>query len=397
MKIAIIPTGKLPIPAVMGGAVETGIQQLIEQNEIHELLDITVFSINNNEAREESKKYNNTRFVFLNNPKIASNIIRIINKIFRTLGVKFVLNHNYFFNRGIVKFLKNHKFDHILLKNAISSTLQISKVAGDNLILQLHNDFLNSEVYKAETIYNKCNKIFVNSNYIKDRVLTIKNSDASKIFVNKNCTDPTVFNRELYLDYVQEFKNKYNIKNNEVVILFTGRIIPEKGIAELIQAVKKSSNKYKIKLLIVGSKWFSNNKKSSFEKYLESICTSIEDQIIFTGYVPYQELPKIHAISDIAVVPSIWEEPAGRVVIEAEASGIPVIVTDAGGISDYINPKSSIVVNRDDKFVDNLSEAINKLIEDKALRTQMGMDGRKFACDFSPEHYYNELIELLKY
>ena len=60
MKVAIISGGKLPVPAVKGGAVETGIQQLVEQNEIYKNIELTVYSIYNDEAIIESKKYKNT-------------------------------------------------------------------------------------------------------------------------------------------------------------------------------------------------------------------------------------------------------------------------------------------------------------------------------------------------
>lgn len=397
MKLAIIMTDSLPVPAVKGGAVQTGVQQIIDENEKEGLLDITVFSIYDIEAKEISKKYLRTSFKFIkSSKKYTSVILRILNKIIKALNQKKELETNPKYTKEIKKILKNNDFDHILIKNGKKFVRPISKITTNNLCLQLHNDILNENIYKAEETYNKCIKILVNSNYIKNRVLTLRNAENKNIFIQKNCTDISLFNRNLYTEEVGSLKKKFKINKNETIILFSGRTIPEKGIKELIMAVKALPENMKYKLLIVGSKGFGKETKNKYEKHLQEISKDIEKNIIFTGYIPFYELPKIHAISDIAVVPSVWEEPAGRVVTEAMASGLPVIVSDSGGIADYINDEGVVTAKRDKNFVNELSFHLKRLINDKALRKKMGYSNHLFAQKFNQQRYYNELIEILR-
>ena len=73
----------------------------------------------------------------------------------------------------------------------------------------------------------------------------------------------------------------------------------------------------------------------------------------------------IWSLSDIAVVPTYdVEEAAGLVVIEAMAAGKPVIISDSGAMEEYITPECSIVVKRDDNFICELANSIERLCED---------------------------------
>lgn len=65
MKLAIIGTEKLPVPAVRGGAVETLIDMFIQNNERHPLLELDVYSIEDNKAERTSRRFHHTRFISL--------------------------------------------------------------------------------------------------------------------------------------------------------------------------------------------------------------------------------------------------------------------------------------------------------------------------------------------
>ena len=90
--LAIITAGVLPVPCVKGGAVETGIQQLIDMNEKYKKAKLIIFSISDDEAICVSKNYTNTEFVFIDEPnyeKILIVIRKAINKVCSILGLKF--------------------------------------------------------------------------------------------------------------------------------------------------------------------------------------------------------------------------------------------------------------------------------------------------------------------
>jgi glycosyltransferase involved in cell wall biosynthesis len=273
----------------------------------------------------------------------------------------------------------------------------ISKIADSFIWLQLQNDHLNHNTYRSEIIYALCHKVLVNSTYIKNRVLTIKNAKPENISVHRNCTDISMFDKNRFsADVILKIKKRFGINDGEVVILYCGRIVSEKGIRELIMAVRKLPRNLKIKLLIVGSKNFDKKVFNFFLHSLKKLSKEISDKIVFTGFIPYKELPEVYAVSDIAVVPSIWEEPAGRVIIEAQASGLPLIASGSGGMLDYICKDSTIVVKRGKNFIDNLSFEINRLVNDSVLRNTMGRAGYEFAKNFDSHKYYEQLIKLLR-
>lgn len=396
MKVAIISGGKLPVPAVKGGAVETGIQQLVEQNEIYKNIELTVYSIYNDEAIIESKKYKNTEFIFIKDNKFYDIYSRILNKIFSKFKLKYRLEPQLIYINKINKDLRKKQFDKVLIKNKVNFILNLNSVSKEKKYLQIHNDFLNKDTFRGIDIYNNSNKIIANSKYIKNQVLTIPGSEDARVLLNKNCTDIDIFNKKLYMDYSENIRKKYRIEDDDIVIMYTGRIVEAKGIKELILACREIEDDKKYKLLIVGSSWFGKTSDNKYLKELKVLSEPIKEKIIFTGYIEYKELPKIHSIVDIAVVPSIWEEPAGRVVLEAQSSGIAAIVSDAGGIPEYVCNESAIIVERGENFINNLSDSIKLLIKNGEMREKMSIHGKQYAKDYSPNRYYEELISLLK-
>ena len=90
-------------------------------------------------------------------------------------------------------------------------------------------------------------------------------------------------------------------------------------------------------MLIVGNSGFGIETTTNYDQILLEIASQMKDKVVFTGFIHNKQLPMIHSIADIAVVPSIYDEPAGLVVIEALASGLPLIITDSGGMPEYIN------------------------------------------------------------
>ena len=396
-KIAIIAPTNLPIPATKGGAVETGIQQIIDENEIKRKVHIDIFSYYDETANEKSKKYKETTFNYYNETKIEkirTSIIKTLNYIFRKMKINLKINMRIGYTQYIKEVLKKEKYDAVLIKNAVDIVLPISKATNARICLQLHNDFLNKNTYKASKIVEVCDRIITNSDYIKRCVLTIKNAENKKIFINKNCIEIERFN-----DITEEQKNniikQYNINMQDQIILFSGRMVPQKGVKELLYAVEKLPKDKKWKLYIIGSKWFSENTKDRYQKEILEISKGLEDKVKCVGFVPYKEIPIWDKIASIIVFPSIWEEPAGRVAIEAQAAGTPLIISDAGGIKEYVTNNSAIVVKRGENFIEELSNQILRVLEDEKLRKVMSDAGIENSKNYTSEHYYEEIIEQL--
>ena len=133
--------------------------------------------------------------------------------------------------------------------------------------------------------------------------------------------------------------------------------------------LKKYEN---IKLFVVGSSFYGNsNTETSFTKTLKEEASSLKNRIIFTGFIPYEEMPNYLSISDIAVIPSNWDDPFPTTVLEAQAMGLPIITTRRGGIPEEVTDKNAIILNTDQHFIDNLAKAILDLYKHSEKRKQM--------------------------
>jgi glycogen(starch) synthase len=125
------------------------------------------------------------------------------------------------------------------------------------------------------------------------------------------------------------FRRNY-AADDEKIILFIGRLVREKGVQVLLEAVSHLISKnIKCKLIIAG--------RGPFEDNLKQTATSlgIYPNVYFTGYIDDQTRNRLYSISDTAVFPSFYE-PFGIVALEGMAAGTPVITTDAGGLNEII-------------------------------------------------------------
>lgn len=398
MRVAILITDTLPVPAVKGGAVQTGVQQLIDENEKHGQIDLIVLSPFDLEAKKASVNYKNATFYYLpTSNKLVKSIIKIINKFINFFGLSNVIDENPKYSKAAYEIIKDNNIEKVLLKNAYKFVRSLSSLSNLEIYLQLHNDYLNEDSQDNHYIYSNSTKIITCSNYIKNRVLTIKNTSGNKIYVNKNCTDLKLFSQYFSEKEKNELRQQLNISLEDKIVLFVGRTVKNKGIEELLESFKmllKKDRNYK--LLIVGNKNFGKNSFDFYKKKLVKISNGLEEKIIFTGYIPYSQLPLIHSISHVAVVPSIWEEPAGRVVIEAQASGLPSVVSDSGGIPEYTVAGSSIVVKRDSSFIENMANEIDLILNDSLLYKEMCEAGKKNSLNYSSKKYYDELLDFLE-
>lgn len=111
---------------------------------------------------------------------------------------------------------------------------------------------------------------------------------------------------------------------------------------------------------------------------------------MFTGFVHQKELYKYYNIADIAVIPSLFQDPAPLVCIEAQATGTPLIATKVGGIPEHIDNKGTILIEKNEKMVENLSRKIEQLLNDDKLREEMKERSKENALRYSVNNYYKK-------
>lgn len=383
-KICLISSNLLPVPNVKGGAIETLITNILQEQERQEKIELTIVSIYNEEAYKESQKFSKTRFIYIKKNFLyyfIGLIYNISNRLFKT-------NFNTY-NTIVLHKIKKMKFDYIFAEGGHYESYNkfLKYFKKEQLVLHLHHYAKSNSI-----IDNSFSKLIGVSKYVVDGFL--KTSSIKESYVLKNCIDLKKFDKEISkLEYI-ELRNKYCINKDDFVIIYCGRLIKEKGVLELVKAVKQIKNN-KIKLLIVGSINFANGGVSEYTKILEEEIKSCSSKIVLTGYIANNELYKYYKIANIMVIPSICEEAAGLVCVEGMISKKAIITTGTGGIKEYVG-NNAIFVKNDAKLIENLKEKILYLYSNPKIVEEQVNKEYKDALKYGNNVYYNNLVKLIE-
>lgn len=165
--------------------------------------------------------------------------------------------------------------------------------------------------------------------------------------------------------------------NTVVSLLFIGRLTYEKGVHTAIEAVTHLVRKNRItnlSLTIVGDG--EPDYVNSLHRMVDR--NSLASFVTFLPAQPKDALPALYRQSDIFLFTSIWQEPFGRVIVEAMASGLAVVGTAVGGAAEMlIHDENSLVFDAGDST--SLARALQRLIESPDLRDTLGTAGRETA------------------
>lgn len=391
MKLAILTSGMLPIPAVQGGAVENKIDFLLEYNDRMKIHDITVYSPWNKEASMHpalSSKVNH--YVFIDVSSVKARLARRIYGYFHS-GEYYNYFIEYYFEK-VYAHLKNQNYDCIYLDNCPGYVYKLSQRGYKKIVLRLGNDLLNSETKYNELIFNNLSKILTCSNFVRDKVATIRCD--KKIQTLYNGINIKVFSS---MNEQQKKRTDIGLSEDDFVMVYTGRLNKEKGVSELIDAMLMLRDKPNIKLMIIGSPFFGNvANEDDFVRGLKQKAEGIKDRIVFTGFIPHSQLAQYLKMSDIAVIPSLWDDPCPNTVLEAQAMGLPLITTCRGGIPEEVTEKNAIILETDNHFVDNLAASILDLYEHPEKRQQMASVALERGKLFTKEIYTKNFFEALE-
>lgn len=388
MKIAVLTSGILPVPSVLGGAVENLVDFYLEYNEIHKIYDITVYSIYDKKVDNHPAHASSVNHYFY----IDTNSIwgKIKRKMYYYMhGEEY---HNYFieyFLEQSMKHIRKQNYDYIILENRPSYALKLKNITNAKLIYHLHNEKLTLSTQSYQEIYDAASLIICVSDYITNCVKPINPHDMKSITVHNGIDLHAFFSPEHIA------RKDVGLCDNDFVIIYSGRINQEKGIMELIEAISKLTSYPDIKLLVIGSSFFGNvTNEDVFTKELKKKTEHIKDRIRFTGYIPYKDIPSYLKLADIAVIPSMWEEAFGLTVLEAMAAGLPLITTRSGGIPE-ICENVALIVDRT-QIVSNIINGIIQLYNDPVLRMNMSTRSLNRAKDFSNEKYTRQFFNAIE-
>lgn len=404
--IMIIAPQLLPIPDVGGGAIEMLITNLINENEKNGKAKLIIIS--KYDPKAAAYKYSNAKIYYFDKDQLVNEKIPFLSLKFFLLRISTKLKR---IAQNIGLIIKNWNDDIVYLDVFHFQCLQIAKREKVDILInegagivdeyKAFNKLLGSQnvYYHLHSVIPediKFRKIINNSisisNYVKNEWVVNKGIEG-KNFVLYNGIDLKRFSSGISDYEKHQIRSELCIEDTDILVLFCGRFIPEKGLSQLLDSFDLLKGNEKYKLLVIGNVAFANNEITDFSK---NIVEKIKEMcsVIHLGYVPNYKIPKYYAVSDIMTIPSVWQEGAGLVAIEGMASGLPLIVTDSGGMVEYVNDDCAIKVPINDELSVNLKNEIIKLSEDKDKMKSMGEAGKKRATLFSKENYYNNFVNL---
>ena len=383
MNIILIMPNVFPVPAVKGGATETLMTNLLEENEKSGKVNFTCISVYDEKAYHLSKNFKYTKFIYIEEKR-------------DNLDLTFEKSDNNFkkYMDKVYENIKDLEFDFLIIEGGDITGYEylLKRFPKEKCLVHIHGDALGDNNINKDIYY----KFLAISKYTEKLIMSDNIIPKSQIELLYNSIKLEDFNKKISEDEKIVLRKKYGIEKDDVVIMFVGRTIRQKGVKELILAFKQLKNIDKSKILIVGSANYGAKVKTDFDYELEEISKDIKEKIKFTGYVDNTELYKIQNISDIAVVPSMWEELFGLVVPENMASGLPLVVTKSGGIPEIVDNESAFVVEKNQDLIKNLSDKLDLLIENPDLRRKMGEAGRKRAELFGMDKYLDNFYEIIR-
>lgn len=171
-------------------------------------------------------------------------------------------------------------------------------------------------------------------------------------------------------------------------VLFVGRLAEKKGVTYLIEAMKSVD----AVLYIAGD--------GPLLDVLKKQAAELGDKVVFLGAKTHEELPQIYASADVFVAPSVTakdgdKEGFGLVILEALASGVPVIASRSGGIVDLIrNEENGLLVPEKDSQA--IGECINRVLADKELAGRLTKNGMDTAAGYDYRVVAKNYYEMYK-
>ena len=251
-----------------------------------------------------------------------------------------VLLFNHFLTKRMADVAQTIDFDvmHVHDWLAAFSGISFKHYLKKPMVLTVHS----TEVGRAQGLHSpdsfsingiewwamyEADRIIVCSQSMKNEICGHFNLPLDKVDVIPNAIDTTKYQTSVDRGSVRQ---RYGVGYGEKLILCVGRLVPQKGIEYFIRAIPHIAKRYpEAKFIIVGEGWSRDILEA------EARSSGQGRKIQFTGFASDQEVINLMTSADVLVVPSVYE-PFGIVALEGMASGVPVVASQVGGLSEVI-------------------------------------------------------------
>jgi len=244
-------------------------------------------------------------------------------------------------------------------------------------VAQRNVDFLKEFVPPSVA---KADHVVVNSEFTKQDLVNTYRVPAEKVTVVYPGVDEKVFYPRSEEDKT-EVRKKYGIK--KPFILYLGTLEPRKNVSSILKAYAGLKDKKEFDLVLAGKTGWLSEEIFRTVKDLELL-----ESVIFTGYIPDEDRPKLLSAAEVFAYPSFFEG-FGMPAVEAQACGTPVIASDTTSLPEAVGEGAILV---DPRSVDEIKEALEKILASEELRTRLKEKGLENSRRFRWEESAKKLI-----
>ncbi|MGV8149906.1 MAG: glycosyltransferase [Alkaliphilus sp.] len=261
----------------------------------------------------------------------------------------------------LIKIIKKYKPD-IIHSHLFDSNFH-ARIAGilcniKSLIIHEHSTYHQKEkffrfpIYADRLLSRFTYKIIAISNAVKNFTVRQERISENKFEVIRNCIPVDKFIKQDRVSIKHNIRERLGIKQNSFLIISVASLTKQKGHKYLLEALASLKIKNTM-LLLVGDGPLRKDLNDQVKKL------NLNDKVIFLGI--RRDIPELLAASDLFVLSSVWEGQ-GLVVLEAMASGLPIVATNVGGVPEVVTEKEGYLV--EPKNSQALANAITKIKSD---------------------------------
>lgn len=278
--------------------------------------------------------------------------------------------------RRVVRRLTAIRPDLVHVHNAPSLFAELVRYyhAPTRFILHMHNEMAVAELPPGTVL-------FTVSRYLKEWYAA--RLPGADIRIVTNGVDTDTF-RPLPPGEVTGLRARLKLPTDRKIILYAGRISPEKGPLDLVRAFGELRKiRHDVLLVLVGEVRTGADRRGDYGRQLLAACETLGADCYHAGTVDPAHMHEYYQVADLTVVPSEFEEPFGMVAIEAMAAGTPVLATRKGGLPEIVNDGVTGFMLDDAKNPAAFAQRLDELLNDSVRLATV----RKNARDHVVQHH----------
>jgi len=271
---------------------------------------------------------------------------------------------------------------------------KMSRIFNKKCVIEIHGSEVtqtkNSKFLQKLLIpaMNNSTRVIANSDYTKNEFVKLGVKEEKFVKIGN---PPNYVKHTTDSELLKTFRKKF-ADDSTKILLFVGNLIELKGAEFAIRSLSYIKV-HKVHLIIAGAGML----ESKLRELTKSL--GLEDKITFFGLASYEDMGRLHDISDVFVCPPIvdskgFTENLCKTIPEAMESGLPVVATNVGGLSEVVqNEKTGLLVEQKDSQA--IAKAVERILSDGTLKEKIVSNSKKIVDQFSLESLQKKYIETI--